>query len=166
MSRFTKVSPKRRHVLAACAGRSMRPHFSRALKLAFALLLAATGSVRLAAAEGLDGKPYSLAVEKVSAKRGQAATAHVVFRAAPGWHVNGDYPTVLKLSLPAGISAAKSVLKREDAKLSEQEGRFDVVLTASEPGAKTVRGDLSFAVCSQTTCDPQKAAITIEMKVE
>ncbi len=50
--------------------------------------------------------------------------------------------------------------------MSKSECRFDVVLTGAEAGKKTVTGNLSFAVCTETTCDPQKATVTIDLTVK
>ena len=112
------------------------------------------------------GKPYTLHITPVSAKKGQPATVTVLFTPAKGYHVNKDFPTKLKLSPPAGVVAAKTELLGKDAKLTEQEGRFEVQLTSSEAGKKSVPGELRFAVCTETTCDPQKATVTIDLTVK
>jgi hypothetical protein len=109
------------------------------------------------------GKPYTLHISPVSAKKGQPATVTVLFTPAKGYHVNKEFPTKLKLTPPAGVVAAKSELSGKDGKLTEQEGRFEVQLTSSEAGKKTIPGELKFAVCTETTCDPQKASFSIEL---
>lgn len=126
---------------------------------------------RIAAAESvaaaLSGtKPFTVVIEKVAAKRGQPATAKVQIRPGSGWHMNVDYPTELRLKLPDNVTSPKPTLTKQDAKLTEQEGHFDVVLVGSKPGKQTVLGDLRFAVCTATTCDPQKAPVSIELNVE
>ena len=126
--------------------------------------LAGAGAIAPGAAAA--GKPYTVQIDKVSAQKGQPATVQVVITPAKGWHLNKDFPTSLKLTPPAGVSAAKAALGKGDAKLRESEGRFEVVLTSSEAGKKTVPGDLRFAVCTDTTCDPQRSAVTIEMDVK
>ncbi len=119
-----------------------------------------------AATTAAAGKPYTITVAKVAAKKGQPATATVLIRPAAGYHVNKDFPTSLKLKLPAGVTAQKSEMNKADAQLSEQQGSFQVVLTSAEAGKKTVPGDLKFAVCTDTTCDPQKSPVSIEMEVK
>lgn len=141
--------------------------FAGALGLLAAFLYAPAATAAGEAAAALAGtKPFTVAIDKVAAKRGQPATAKVLFRAASGWHVNKDFPTELRLKLPDGISAAKATLTKADAKLTDDDGRFDVVLTASQPGKTTVLGELRFAVCTATTCDPQRAPVSIELNVE
>jgi hypothetical protein len=111
-------------------------------------------------------KPFTVTVARVAAQKGQPAKAQVVIKPGAGWHLNKDYPTTLKLRPPAGVQAQKADFSKADAALSEQEARFDVVLTSSEAGKKSVPGDLRFAVCSESTCDPQKSTVTIEMDVK
>lgn len=127
---------------------------------------ATAGATENAAAALAGTKPFTVAIDKVAAKRGQPATAKVQFRAASGYHVNIDFPTELRLKLPDGVSAQKATLTKADAKLTENDGRFDVVLTASQSGKTTVLGELRFAVCTATTCDPQRAPVSIELNVE
>jgi len=131
----------------------------------FAVLPNATAADNMGGALAGD-KPFKLNIDKVTAKAGQPATVKVVFRAGSGYHVNKDFPTELRLKLPDGVSAQKSTLVKQDAQLSEEEGRFDVVLTASQRGKRTVLGELRFAVCTASTCDPQRAPISIEMDVQ
>jgi len=133
--------------------------------------LAVAASFSPAAAETVGAalagtKPYTVAIDKVTAKRGQPATAKVQFRATTGWHVNKDFPTELRLKLPDGVSAQKPTLTKADAKLTDDQGSFDVVLTANQAGKATVLGELRFAVCTATTCDPQRAPISIEITAQ
>ncbi len=118
------------------------------------------------AGPGLGDKPFTVTINKVAAKPGQEVTVPVVFHPAKGWHVNTEFPTGLKLSPPAGVTAQKLSLNKQDAQLTEEEGRFNVSLKSSEAGKKTVPGVLRFAVCSATTCDPQQTAIAIELEVK
>lgn len=136
-------------------------------------LLGATGAGLAAAparAEGIAaavaGAPYSVTVAKVAAKLGQPATARIIIKPAAGWHLNKDFPTTLKLRPPTEVTAQKTELGKSDVTLSEQEGRFDVVLTSAAAGTKAVPGELRFAVCTETSCNPQKSAVTIQMDVK
>lgn len=124
----------------------------------------AAGASKLAGA--MDGKPYTLTVAKVSAKPGQPATAQIVITPGKGYHLNIDYPTSLKLKPPAGVTAAKLDYQKADGKLAETSGSFTVVLTASAAGPQKVPGDSRFAVCTDTTCDPQRTPVTIELEVK
>ncbi|MFO0577880.1 MAG: protein-disulfide reductase DsbD family protein [Polyangia bacterium] len=111
-------------------------------------------------------KPYTLTLNKVTAQKGQPATATVLIKPAAGYHINKDFPTTLKLTPPADVKLDKAQLAKEDATLSEKEGSFQVKLTASAAGSKKIPGELRFAVCTDTTCDPQKTAVTLEVEVK
>lgn len=113
----------------------------------------------------LTGTPYTLTVASVTATKNQAAKATVVFKPVAGYHLNKDFPTGLKLTLPAGITGSAELTKK-DAQLSEAEGKFEVTLTSTEPGKKTIAGMLSFAVCTATTCEPQKSPVAIVLDVK
>jgi hypothetical protein len=123
----------------------------------------AGGAGKLAGA--LD-QPFTVSVAKVAARKGQPATATVVIVPAAGYHMNAEYPTSLTLRPPAGVTAAKLALNKADAKLSETKGSFDVVLTSASSGPKVVPADLRFAVCTATTCDPQKSTVSIQLDVQ
>ena len=112
------------------------------------------------------GKPYVVTVAPVSGAKGQPVKAQVVIRPAAGYHMNEEFPTTLKLSPTAGVAFSKAALAKQDAVMSKQECRFDVQMTGSEAGKKSVTGSLSFAVCTETTCDPQKTSVTIELTVK
>ncbi len=90
------------------------------------------------------GKPYVVTVAPVSGAKGQPVKAQVVIRPAAGYHMNEEFPTTLKLSPTAGVAFSKATLAKQDA----------------------VTGNLSFAVCTETTCDPQKTPVTIELTVK
>lgn len=111
---------------------------------------------------------YVLKVEAPPAKKGQKSVAKVKITPAAGYHMNKEYPTSLVLStVPAGVSVDKMKQTMKDAaKWEESEGEFDVAYTASEPGKKTVSGEIRFAVCSANTCDPKKSNVSFEIDVK
>jgi len=111
-------------------------------------------------------KPYQVTVSAVAAKPGQPGTATVTIKSATGYHLNKDFPTQLKLSPPAGVTTPKPVLRREDGKFGENEGSFSVSLAAAAAGKLTVPAELRFAVCTDTTCEPQREQIAIAMEVK
>ena len=117
-------------------------------------------------AGALIGKPYTLAIAKVSAKKGQPATTQIVITAAAGYHLNTDFPTSIKFSPPAGVTATAAKLDYDKANKSPQTGSLAVTLASTEAGKKQVAGELRFAVCTDTTCDPQRSPLTIDLDVK
>ena len=112
-----------------------------------------------------DDAAYKLSVEAPPAKKGQKSHAKVKITPGAGYHMNKEYPTSLTLSgVPLGVTVEKPKQTAKDAaKWEEQGGEFDVAYTASEPGKKTIMGELKFAVCSTNTCDPKKSPISFEI---
>ena len=111
---------------------------------------------------------YVLKVETPPAKKGQKAVAKVKITPGAGYHMNKEYPTSLVFSsVPAGVTVDKMKLTMKDAaKWEEAGGEFDVAYTAAQPGKKVVSGEIKFAVCSATTCDPKKSNVSFEIDVK
>ena len=114
------------------------------------------------------GASYVLKVEAPPAKKGQKSVAKVKITPAAGYHMNKEYPTSLVLTtVPSGVMVDQMKQTMKDAKKwDEAEGEFDVAYTSSEAGKKTVSGEIKFAVCSATTCDPKKSNVSFEIDVK
>lgn len=111
---------------------------------------------------------FTLKVEAPPAKKGQKAVAKVKITPGAGYHMNKEYPTSLNLSgVPLGVTLDKPKQTAKDAAKWEAEGgEFDVAYTASEPGKKTIMGEIKFAVCSTNTCDPKRSPIQFDIDVK
>jgi hypothetical protein len=137
-------------------------------KVVAVLSLLSLSAVAWAQAERSTMASYVLKVEAPPAKKGQKAVAKVKITPAAGYHMNKEYPTSLVLSsVPAGVLVDKIKQTAKDAaKWEEAEGEFDVAYTAADAGKKTVSGEIKFAVCSATTCDPKKSNVSFEIDVK
>lgn len=111
---------------------------------------------------------YVLKVDAPPAKKGQKAIAKIKITPGAGYHMNKEYPTSLVLNtVPAGVTVDKTKFTAKDAtKWEEQGGEFDVAYTAQQAGKQKVSGEIKFAVCSATTCDPKKSVLTFEIDVK
>jgi hypothetical protein len=102
-----------------------------------------------------------------TAKKGQRTIVKVHLTPAAGYHMNKDFPTSLALVPPQGVTLEKQKLTKADAaRWEEAGGDFDVALTAADPGSKTVTGELKFAVCTATSCDPKKENVSFTVVVK
>ena len=85
-----------------------------------------------------------------------------------GWHFNLDFPTSVKVEAPDGLKLAKAVQNLDDAtSKSEEEGAtWAIKVTPEKAGAATLKCNVKFAVCTETTCDPKKEtlALTLDAK--
>jgi hypothetical protein len=84
----------------------------------------------------------------------------VTVSAKQGWHLNAEAPLTLKLADTPGLRMDKTKLARADLALStETQARFDVGVTASVPGKKTIEADVGFVLCQDNACRPIKAKV-------
>ncbi len=133
------------------------------------------GDTALAAAAGPAAAPaagkdpsYDLALQVPSEGRtGQPVVANVRVTPGKGYKVNEEYPTKLTLEATDGVTAAKQVLAKADAATFDKHQLvFDVKLTPTRSGDFVVRGKLSFAVCTDATCDPKTEQIAINLRAK
>ena len=127
------------------------------------LALALTASAGLAHAD----EPYKITVDAPSVKKAQRGVVKIVVKPGAGFHVNKEYPAGLKVKAPDGVKLEKDALKSTDAAaLSEQALEFDVAYTSTDAGKKSFTGDLKFAVCSASSCDPKRESISFTVEVK
>lgn len=142
----------------------------RPIRPAIALRLAGTALALTLSQAGLAhaaDPAFSIKLEVPPAKKGQRAVVHVHIAPGTGFHMNKDFPTSLALASPSGVVLEKAKQTAGDAaKFTDNGADFDVALTASEVGKKLVTGDLKFAVCSATSCDPKREKVSFTIEVQ
>jgi DsbC/DsbD-like thiol-disulfide interchange protein len=95
---------------------------------------------------------------------GSKGKASVTIAAKKGWHLNAEAPLTLKLGTAPGLDLEKSKLVRSDLAMSnETQARFDVGVTASEPGKKALDAEASFVLCQEDSCQPVKSKLTLNV---
>ena len=98
---------------------------------------------------------YAIHETDVQTTVGSPAKAQVTITAKKGWHLNAEAPFTLKLTSAQGITLDKAKLVRADLALStETSARFDIGLTATQPGTETVSGEAGFVLCQESACRP------------
>lgn len=104
---------------------------------------------------------YKLSVSAAPAKVSAKGSAKISVEPTDGFKMNLEYPTKVTLKAPDGVSLEKAKLTAKDAaKLDKTGAVFDIAFTASEPGKKTVTGEVRFAVCTDDECVPKREAIS------
>jgi hypothetical protein len=127
------------------------------MKKILAGLLVTVAMIGTAAAASNYKVNVSAAPAKVSAK----GSATISVEPTDGFKMNLEYPTKVTLKAPDGVTLEKSKLSAKDAsKLDKTGAVFNVAFTASEPGKKTVTGELRFAVCTDNECLPKTEAVS------
>jgi hypothetical protein len=97
-------------------------------------------------------------------------TGQVVVAVEPlekGIHVNREFPLKYKVEPSAGLSVARSELKRGDAVDPGAENpRFEIPVTAGAKGHQQVVVQMRFAICSDSWCVPQSKTVTVPIDVK
>lgn len=131
-----------------------------ALPAAIALALCLAGSTRAA------DDSYEVSKTDASLTVGGKGKASVTISAKKGWHINAEAPLTLKLAPPPGVEVDKAKLGRGDLTMSnEKSARFDVGLTATEPGKKIVEAEAGFVLCQEDSCRPIKEKVALAVDV-
>jgi DsbC/DsbD-like thiol-disulfide interchange protein len=131
-----------------------------AFPTAFALTLVLAGSSRAG------DSSYEVSKTDASLTAGTKGKASVTISAKKGWHLNAEAPLTLKLVPAAGVDVDKAKLGRGDlAASNETSARFDIAMTAAEPGKKTVEAEAGFVLCQEDSCRPVKEKVTFAVDV-
>jgi len=98
---------------------------------------------------------------------GEKADVKITLLPKTGWHINQDFPTKLKITAPEGIALASDTQRATDAeKFSEDAALFNVSCNPEGAGAKAFTAEFRFAMCTESTCDPKKAALAWTLNVK
>jgi Disulphide bond corrector protein DsbC len=130
------------------------------LLLALALTTATAGAAR--AAESL----YEITKVEPKIAVGATATASLTIKVKGGWHVNDEAPISVALTPPAGVTVGKQKLTRADLAASSKEtARFDIPVSATEAGKKSIAAEAHFVLCQEQACKPVKETVTLAIEV-
>jgi hypothetical protein len=98
--------------------------------------------------------------------KGTDATVTLEIVPKPGWKLNKEFPTKLTINEPAGVKIKKKEQGVADAvAFAEKSGRWNVEFQADSTGAKDFTGQIKFAVCTETSCDPKKEQLAWNVAV-
>lgn len=156
----------------------------RRLGVALALLAA------VVSAESPGKKAPSVTVapiDPVTVTRGQVGSVRVLFRVAPGFHINSNtpkseflIPTTLRMNAPTDIAITKlsypagrdmSFSFAPDEPLNVYTGDFMVTMAVRPlhtvvPGKYAIHGELKYQACDNAACyPPKKLPIDFDVKV-
>lgn len=110
-------------------------------------------------------EPFSAWLEgDVPLAAGQPATLRVVLQAKPPYHTNAEYPHKFTLgAAPAGMTYPTPVVK--GMQVTPAEGVLPVPVVAGAAGSATVKGLLSFSVCTDERCLIEKRELALDVDV-
>jgi hypothetical protein len=130
----------------------------------FAFLLAS--AVTLAAGSARADALYEVTKTEPQLAVGATATATVTMKAKGGWHMNAEAPITVALTAPAGVTVPKPKLARGDLAASTTDSaRFDIPVSATEAGKKSITAEARFVICQEQACKPVKETVTLALDV-
>lgn len=125
-------------------------------------LVGATATTARAADEAL----YEITKTDVKVAVGGTVTSSLTIKVKGGWHVNGEAPISIALTPPSGLSVKKAKLTRADLAASTSDSaRFDIPVSATEPGKKTINAEAHFVICQEQACKPVKETLALAVEV-
>jgi hypothetical protein len=107
---------------------------------------------------------FRVQVDAPAAQKAKKGVAKIHITPGPGFHVNKDYPSSVSVVAPAGVTVDKA--KLPPTKVEEAAMDFEVSYMPNESGKKTFTGELKFAVCSASSCDPKKQPLNFTVDVK
>ncbi|HEX3901225.1 MAG TPA: hypothetical protein VH853_00135 [Polyangia bacterium] len=133
-----------------------------ALSVALSLALVTAAATTARAAESL----YEITKVEPKLAVGGTGTASLTIKVKGGWHVNDEAPISVALTPPPGLSVKKAKLTRTDlAASSKESARFDIPVSATETGKKTIAAEAHFVLCQEQACKPVKETVTLAIEV-
>jgi hypothetical protein len=131
-------------------------------RLLLALSLTTCGATAVHAADPL----YEITQHTPTVAVGATATASLTIKAKSGWHVNAEAPINLALTPPSGLSVKKAKLTRADlAATTVDSARFDIPISATEPGQQSIAAEARFVICQEQACKPVKETLALAVDV-
>jgi hypothetical protein len=111
-----------------------------------------------------DEEPFTAWLEgDVPLNAGQPANLRVVLQAKPPYHVNADYPHKIALDPAPGVTYPAPVAK--GMQVTPAQGVLPVPVVAGPAGQATVKGKLSFSVCTEERCLIEKRDLALDLEI-
>ena len=85
-----------------------------------------------------------------------------------GWHVNDEAPISgpgAHPRHPGSRSRRRSSPEVDLAASTKESARFDIPVSATEAGKKTIAAEARFVLCQQEACKPVKETLTLAIEV-
>lgn len=115
-----------------------------------------------------EAKIYSLNADKSEAYQVDKASSVFITLAPKGvYHINQEYPTLVTVSAPPGVTLTKGKLIKSDAvRFDEKLAKFEVPFSSSQSGTYQVDVKASFAMCTAETCIPFDKTLAVTLSVK
>ena len=80
--------------------------------------------------------------------------------------MNAEAPITVALTPAAGVTLKKDKLTRADLAASTKDSaRFDIPVSVTDAGKKTIGAEARFVICQEQACKPVKESVTLAVDV-
>ncbi|HVY37457.1 MAG TPA: hypothetical protein VHM31_05960 [Polyangia bacterium] len=135
-------------------------------RLLLALALVGGAVAAAPAARAAEENLYEITKTDLKVPVGGTATTSLTIKVKGGWHVNGEAPISVALTPASGLSVQKAKLTRADLAASTADSaRFDIPVSATEAGKKTINAEARFVICQAQACKPVKETLALAVEV-
>jgi hypothetical protein len=118
------------------------------------------------AASRFNEAAYELSMRPVGAYRtGQPGVAEVVLVAKDPYHVNPEFPLMLRLRESTGVKYARTIVAKDRAKVEVKRATVPVEFTPEASGSRVLAGSLRFSVCNDQRCLVEKRELELGIEV-
>jgi hypothetical protein len=116
----------------------------------------------------LDRETYVVRVNAPpSAAQGEGGITEIHVIPKDGWKMNHDFPMLLTVTAPDGVSIEGAEQEIADAvHYSDERGEWAVRFTPEAGGEKAFEADFRFAVCTDEVCIPKREKLAWVVEVE
>ena len=97
---------------------------------------------------------------------GKEGHAEIVLKAKQPFHCNDQYPYKFKLEQSDGVKYPADVVKKDNAKVAEEEVTMKVAFTPESAGNKQIAGQFAFSVCDEDRCLIEKRELALSINVK
>jgi hypothetical protein len=82
-----------------------------------------------------------------------------------GFHVNREYPWMVTVTTPTGVTTPSATIEGGGITLEETSARIPVAFTASAPGTHRITCAVDFGICTEENCQFETRNVAVDVTV-
>jgi hypothetical protein len=94
-----------------------------------------------------------------------AGTFELRLDARAGFHVNREYPWMVSVTVPEGVSTPSGTIEAPGMTLAETSARIPVTFTPGAPGTHRITCAVDFGICTEENCQFETRNVAVDVVV-
>jgi|GEM_PF-968208 hypothetical protein len=94
-----------------------------------------------------------------------AGTFELRLDARAGFHVNREYPWMVSVTVPEGVSTPSATIESAGMTLAEASARIPVSFTPGAPGTHRITCAVDFGICTEENCQFETRNVAVDVVV-